>query len=69
MTLMYKEFIIKGTPEEIEELIELIQTKSNTVNINLDTYDKCSRVEEYLEKYPQNLMKNASFCKISSQSE
>lgn len=56
MTLMYKEFTIKGTVEEIKEFIELMETRSNTVsgnivNINLDTYDECSRIEEYLEKY------------------
>lgn len=53
MTLIYKEFIIKGTVEEIKELIELMETRSstvsgNTVNINLDTYDN---IEEDLETY------------------
>lgn len=57
MTLMYKEFIIKGTVEEIKEFIELMETRSNTVSINLDTYDKCRSIEEYLEKYPQNQVK------------
>ena len=59
---MYKEFIIKGTAEEIEEFIELMENKNstvsgNTVSINLDNYDKCSSIEEDLEKYSQNQVK------------
>ena len=46
MTLIYKEFTIKGTVEEIKELIELMQSRSNTVNSNLDNYDN---IEEYLK--------------------
>lgn len=42
MTLIYKEFTITGTVEEIKEFIELIENKNNTANSNIDSYDKHS---------------------------
>ena len=40
MTLIYKEFTITGTVEEIKEFIELMENKNSTVNSNIGIYDK-----------------------------
>ena len=45
MTLIYKEFTITGTVEEIKEFIELMENKDSTVNSNIDNYDKCTDVD------------------------
>ena len=45
MTLIYKEFTITGTVEEIKEFIELMENKDSTVDSNIDNYDKCTDVD------------------------
>lgn len=45
MTLIYKEFTITGTVKEIKEFIELMENKNNTVNSNIDNYDKCTSLD------------------------
>ena len=45
MTLIYKEFTITGTVEEIKEFIELMENKNNTVNSNIGSYDKCTSLD------------------------
>lgn len=46
MTLIYKEFTITGTIEEIKEFIELMENKNSTVNSNIDNYDKCTSIDK-----------------------
>lgn len=49
MTLIYKEFTIKGTVEEIKEFIELMETRSNTItnNFNIPNLEKYIKSKEY----------------------
>ena len=51
MTLIYKDFTIEGTVEEIKELIELMENKNSTITItsNLDrpSLEKYTKSKEY----------------------
>ena len=53
MTLIYKEFIIKGTVEEIKEFIELMETRSNTVNTITNNFN-IPNLEEYTKSKEYN---------------
>ena len=52
MTLIYKEFTITGTVEEIKEFIELMENKNSTVNSNIDTFrfEDCSGIDRRIIK-------------------